>query len=205
MNMDLSCRAWKVSPDGNHIFIRCFDGTSPNQFYLTNLRTFFTQAVTGKPVSWSPDSQFAILVQNQDQEKETGTYELILAANGILHSIAETAITVPIWDTTGKYLAFLKDGSTLSVLDVDIWTIHQTSLPHRFISLSWQPQGDDLAALAEDGSLWRLPNLAVDAIEPLTLALPDVRDVHWSPDGEHLAFVSGPDVYVVSIKETGDE
>jgi len=66
----------------------------------------------------------------------------------------------------------------------------------------WHPQNDNLAILAEDGSLWWIPDLAGEIVEPLTPSLPGIRDLHWSPDGEHLAFVSGPDVYVVSISAT---
>jgi hypothetical protein len=54
--------------------------------------------------------------------------------------------------------------------------------------------------LADDGRLWWLADAAADRVEQLTPPLPEVRDVEWSPDGDKLAFVSGPDVYVVTVK-----
>jgi Tol biopolymer transport system component len=63
----------------------------------------------------------------------------------------------------------------------------------------WSPQGDALAVLAEDGSLWWIPDPAVDRVEQLTPPLPNVRDVRWSPSGDQIAFVSEADIYIVRV------
>lgn len=64
-----------------------------------------------------------------------------------------------------------------------------------------EPQVNGHAALAADGSLWWIPNPAVDHVEQLTPPLPAVRNVRWSPSGTQLAFVSGTDVYVVRVTQ----
>jgi hypothetical protein len=66
--------------------------------------------------------------------------------------------------------------------------------------VSWDRQGTAFAILASDGSVWWVPDPAIDRVEQLTPPLPEVRDVKWSPSGTHLAFVSGKDVYVVEVR-----
>jgi Tol biopolymer transport system component len=103
------------------------------------------------------------------------------------------------WSPQGRSLAFLEDPRTLSVLDVGTWTTRQVLLPEPGTRVFWRPQGNGLTVQATDGSLWWIPDMAVDHAEQLTPPLPMIRDVRWSPDGERLAFVSATDLYVVDV------
>jgi hypothetical protein len=101
----------------------------------------------------------------------------------------------------GQQQAFLSpDGLTLNIGAMSVQATYPVSLSQPAINIYWPLQGDSLAVLAQDGSLWWLADAAADRVEQLTPPLPEVRDVKWSPDGDKLAFVSGPDVYVVTVK-----
>ena len=51
--------------------------------------------------------------------------------------------------------------------------------------------------MTADGSLWQIDYPALENVEQLTLPMPAVKDVFWSPDGSYLAFVSDKDIYIV--------
>lgn len=125
---------------------------------------------------------------------------LLPATGGDLYPVAETSIVAPAWSPQGGSLAFLKEPRTLSVLDIGTWTTRQVLLPEPVTRVFWRPQGDSLAVLADDGSPWWIPDLAVASVESLTPPLPAVRDLRWSPNGERLAFVSATDLYVVDVR-----
>jgi|CXWL01.1.fsa_nt_gi hypothetical protein len=63
----------------------------------------------------------------------------------------------------------------------------------------WNPQHDTLAMLTKDNSLWAIHNMSAPTITPLTTSLPDIHTVRWSPDGHHVAFVNGSDIYIISL------
>jgi hypothetical protein len=118
-----------------------------------------------------------------------------------LPSSPSTSVPTSTLSTDGRQQAFLSpDGLTLNIRDLSTQATRPVSLSQPAINIYWPLQGDGLAVLAQDGSLWRLAEAAVDRVEQFTPPLPEVRDVKWSPDGDKLAVVSGPDVYVVTVK-----
>ena len=184
-----------VAPDGEHVRV---------DRYIVDLRTFVTYTIPSDFgfSGWSPDGQFALLAENWDPATGYAEYQLLSLADGNLYPVTETPGAAPAWGPLDKHLAFLaEDGDTLVMLDVETWTTHRVLLSQPSVDVFWHPQGDGLAVLAQDGGLWWISDLTTDTTEPLTPPLPGVHDVRWSPDGSHLAFVSGTDVYVVSISE----
>lgn len=75
-----------------------------------------------------------------------------------------------------------------------------TAGPLRANQTVWSRQGDDLVVVAGEGSLWWAPEPGVGRVEQLTASLPEARQVRWSPGGTRLAFVSGTDFYVVTVR-----
>ncbi|MBM2851103.1 MAG: hypothetical protein HW418_4045, partial [Anaerolineales bacterium] len=99
-------------------------------------------------------------------------------------------------------LAYMtEDGRAVITLEPATRASRLTLLPQSSTSVIWGPHSDQFAVLAGDGSLWWIPNPGADYVEQITLPLPNVRDVRWSPSGTHLAFVSGMDVYVVRVTQ----
>ncbi len=203
INTDGACYAQSIAPTGEHLFASCRSALTSRQYkYLLNLRTFatFTLPDEFEFHSWSPDGQFALLRENWDHESGLADYQLFSLSGWHIYPLVEASARAPAWSHQGEHLAFLgQDKHTLIVRHAENWTVEQIPLPQPCARIVWHPQDNGLVILAEDGSLWLVPDRARDAVEPLTPALPSVRDLRWSPDGEHMAFVSGPDVYVVSI------
>lgn len=66
---------------------------------------------------------------------------------------------------------------------------------------SWSPDGEKLALVAKDGSLWQVDYPALQNLEQLMPSMPDVGSLNWSPDGNSIAFISGSDIYVVETNK----
>ena len=223
-----SCGAPRVAPDGEHIMVGCsapsgslnllssqtqpeaatiedlLGGPALGPLYLINLRTFITQTLPAGWgfVNWAPDSQFILLARNYNSETQSSEYALLPVTGGDLYPVSASPILSPAWSFDGKHLAYLsEDGTTLITLEVATHASRIVLLPQPSASVVWGPHGDGLAVLAADGSLWWVPDPAIDHVEQLTPPLPNVRDVRWSPSGTHLAFISGRDVYVVRVTQ----
>lgn len=174
---------------------------------VIDLRTLTIQPIiTGHDfVSWSPNGQYALFTKGQGmrwhEPVRNGEFALWPLTEGDAYLITDRVIRTPIWSPDGKWLAYLSDdGETLITLEAATRASRIVLLPQPFISVVWHPQGDALAAVAEDGSVWAA-SPAFGQAEQLTPPLLDVRDVRWSPSGNHLAFVSGAEVYVVSVTD----
>ncbi len=216
------CYESYIAPDGEHIWIGC----SKDSSYIVDLRTFITQTIPGDYsdfCSWSPDSQFALLVHGGSScthfvvedfiyypELPLEKYALFPLAGGDLYPLTEEPVIGPTWNPKSDRLAYLtEDGYTLVVLDAATKQSVQIPLPYPITAMLWRPQGDKLLLVADDRSLWWTSDLAKGNVEQLTRPLarvggPDVYifDVQWSPDCSRIAYVNEPDVYVVSV--TGD-
>ncbi len=219
LDIHLACGAPIVAPDGERIIVDCaaplasvsllssaipkapsmheiLGGGPLGPQYLIDLRTFVTQTLPAgwEFVNWSPNSHFALLIGIDSRQ-----YALLPIAGGDLYPVAKFPFT-PVWSADGKYLAYLiEDGRGVVTFEPATHASRLTLLPQPSASVIWNPQGDSLAILADDGSLWWIPNPGADDVEQITLPLPDVRDVRWSPSGAHLAFISGTEVYVVRV------
>jgi WD40 repeat protein len=186
--------------DRNHVWLLC-----DQKPYVIDLRTFNKQAVPTdlEFVSWSPDSKFA-LTQQLDQNccEKPYRYAMYSLATTEAYSVTSSAILSPTWSTTGSRLAYLaEDRQQLGVLDAATRDVVMHFLPQPVVNIYWHPQNHGLAVQADDNSLWWIADPSVNRIEKLTAPLPEVRDVKWSPSGDKLAFVSGSDVYVVTVSK----
>jgi hypothetical protein len=93
------------------------------------------------------------------------------------------------------------EGRVLNVEDLSTQSTLQLTLTQPATQVVWHPNNVSLVAVGTDGTLWWIADPAIDRIEQLTTPLPEVRDVKWSPNGDKLAFVSGSDVYVVTVSK----
>jgi hypothetical protein len=216
------CDTSHLAPDTEHLWIDCQNQEFPRSdttSYLIGLRTFITLTVPAKWefYSWSSDSRFVVVGQNvsmhtfeldtwhRSGERWLDEYALFSVTSGEIYPITPASITAPVWDPQGKRLAFLtEDGLTLIVLDIATHAIAKMSLSQPALDVLWRPQGDGFVVIADGGILWQIRDLATGNTEQLTLSVPetsnnllDIFQIRWSPDGNHLAFISGPDVYVV--------
>lgn len=190
---DTSCRLSGVAPNRKLIWANCYQ---PNN-YLVNLETFTADPYPGNLslVSWSSDSGFAWL-----RDFQTGTPPQILSiSDKQIQSLPvpaqpETATWHPM-NSTFAYLGEKKQ--TLVFLDAQTMSVQELTLPIAFRTLRWSPNGEYIALIAEDSSLWQVDYPKLEKLEQLTSPLADVRDVNWSPEGNSLAFVSGTDIYIV--------
>lgn len=216
------CDTSHLAPDTEHLWIDCQDQEFPRSdttSYLMDLRTFITRTVPAKWefYSWSSDSHFVVVGRNvsmrtfeldtwhRSNERWLDEYALFSVTSREIYPITPASITAPTWDPQGERLAFLtEDGLTLVVLEVGTRTTTMMPLNHPALDVLWRLQGDGVVMIVDDGSLWQIRDLATGNTEQLTLSVPeisnnllDVFQIQWSPDGNHLAFISGHDVYVV--------
>ncbi len=206
------CGVPYLSPDKNHFVILCgkpwpdpATGTTEN--YVVDLGAFTTQTLPAdyQFVNWSPNSQHLLLLPNDSTWSPTAKYALWDIASATYEAVASVLIRAPAWSPSGSHLAYLtEDGKSLITLKVANRASHIVLLPQPFTSALWHPSGTGLALLAADGSLWWVPDFTTDYAEQLTSqrsGRSSPRDLRWSPSGTHLAFVSGPDIYIVTVNQ----
>lgn len=186
------------SPVRDSFWLNC-----DQRLYLVDLRTFATHTVPAELIftSWSSDGEFTLFRQRDSKHyREPHQYNVYSTATSEILPVASISILSPTWSISGSQLAFLsEDRHVLGVLDAKTQTTVQVELSQPANAISWHPQGIGLAILADDGSLWWIPDPSANRVEQLTPPLPEVRDVKWSPNGDKLAFVSGVDVYIVTV------
>ncbi len=217
-----SCYAAHIAPDGKHLWVDCQETSRLEQSsYLIDMSTSVTRTAPAKWefYSWSPDSRIVVLGQHvslhalgpdrwyRSGERWPDQYALFSVASGDLFSMTHSSITAPVWDPQGKRLAFLtEDGTTLVVLDVMTHMTTELPLASSALDVLWRPPGDGLVLIADGGSLWQVRDLSTGKMEQLTPNAPetttgllDIIHIRWSPGGNLLAFITGHDVYVVSV------
>lgn len=190
---DASCRLRGVSPNRKLIWANCYQ---PNN-YLIDLETFVADPYPGSLslVSWSSDSEFAWL---RDFQSDTPPQILSIADKKLQSLPVPSRPETATWHPTNSTLAYLADSKqALIFLDAQTMSVQELGLPIAFRGLLWSPNGESILLTAEDGSLWQVDFPTLAHLDQLTPALPGVSDVNWSPDGTSIAFVSGPDIYIV--------
>jgi hypothetical protein len=202
---DWRCQQTRVSPDGLYLWMTGW-GEEEEGSYLVDLFTFESQYYPGREylnIDWSPSSKFAWLFSS-DPSGKTETYSIL--------SIEDKEIKpVPVppmrsgywWNNVNDVLAYpSEDKNSLIFLDASTLSFRELSInaqrmPDYSINLAWSPNGERIAFTAEDGSIWQVEYPTLENLEQLTPASPEMHDMHWSPDGSSIAFISGSDIYIV--------
>lgn len=188
---------YAVSPDGMYVWIKSSseaDGVIYS--FLVNLATFETVAydVPAMDFSWSPDSNFAWLNTQSSLDEPSQTNYLLSVSSKKMNSINYGSI--PLWRPDDHVFAYVS-GNKLKLMDVQTKSIREFSLSTTFRGIVWSPNGDSIALIADDGSLWQVDYPKLEKLEQLTPPLPDVSEVKWSPNGDSIALMSNTDIYVV--------
>ncbi len=220
---DWTCSG-RVAPNGELLWADCGRASDFRQAsFVIDLSSFDVQTIPGnwRFCRWSPDSRFALASENETCDPcfsdwydnvwgAVGNYALFSIDSGDVYPLTGGPVIGPKVDPSGQWVALLsEDGLTLTMMNVSTRAAAARELARPGVNLMWRPQGDGVVVVADDGSLWWSPQLAEGKVKQLTLpppvadtGEPDILDIQWSPDGSRIAFVSGPDVYIVSV--TGD-
>jgi len=168
LNTDQYCGLVSIAPDREHIVFDCGASVGLITNYLIDLRAFVTQTLPSDFafVSWSPDSHYILLSQPYSSEAQNARYALFPVTRGDFSLVGEAAVRSPAWSPDGKYLAHLSEnGKALITLEPATHASRIVLLPQPSASVVWGPHGDGLAVLAADGSLWWVPDPAIDHVE----------------------------------------
>jgi tol-pal system beta propeller repeat protein TolB len=209
-----STRSW--SPDGRRIVLSATEANNVD-IYAIDVRSGRSTRLTTAPgddrdPSWSPDGTRVAFSSNRD-----GTPQVyVMDANGRnqrrLTSDASPAL-VPRWSPDGSMIAFAAGDDA----GRDLYVISSTGgVPRRLTagalvtkdSPQWSPDGSRIAFQIADGKNYDIGVVRLDlSAHPVSrLADSNAYDgsYTWSPDGQHLAFISARDgfdgVYVVDAE-----
>jgi WD40 repeat protein len=194
-----------VSPDGNYVWMEGW-----KESYLVNLTTFETQHYTySNPYSytdidWSSDSKFSWF-EIYDSDAKTTEFNILSISDMKLHplSIVPPVESIHWWHPTENTVVYSdRDGKSLIFLDVSTMSYRELSFPleeppYTHDDVVWKPNGEKLALVKEDGSVWQVDYPTLENLEQLTPSLSDVSSLNWSPDGNSISFIGGSDIYIV--------
>ena len=204
---DLTWRYNEVSPDGNHVWVVGFEGS-----YLVNLTTFESQyyphqdPYTYAYGNWSADSKFVWFQSNISDDKPT-KFQILSIWDGKSSHLPVVPLpnsdhwwhptkAAVIYPAADKNALIFLDTSTMSYRELP-FNLHKLLSPYG--NVVWNPKGEKLALVAEDGGIWQVDYPKLENLEQLTPSLPDIHDVKWSPDGISISFISGSDIYIVDV------
>ena len=190
---DEGCPVTSISPNGMYVWLQCWSNS-----YLINLETF--NSVTYPhygvdDIAWSKDGQFAWV-----KESNSNIREVLAVSNGELKSLnIKTPFDLPFWwHPSNHLLAYIsEDKQKIRLVNAENMSLQEADLPTTFSHIVWNPSGDHIALVAEDGSLWQVNYPNLDSLEQLTISLPNVQNVSWSPDGKSISFISNSKIYIV--------
>jgi hypothetical protein len=183
-----------VSPDGLYLWLKGYGDDGQYHGFLVNLVDFKTvpHDKSINDFEWSPDSKYAWV-----SIYDTSDRYVLSTTSKESTPFPVQPINVPSWRPADHMLAFFTEqNQTLAILDAKDTSVKEWKLPSSFHSLIWSPDGNHIALITTDGSLWQVDYPKMEKIEQLTEPMP-AGDVQWSPDGNSIAFISGSDIYVV--------
>lgn len=169
--------------------------------HLVTLPSLQVVAVTGQPefLGWSADGHY--LVYNRAGENG-GKASWLMTSSGESRQLADPAAVAAIWHPSGPLSALrFEDAGRLLFIDAASGQTGQLEFEELILDAVWQPEGAGIILITQEGRLWWLEDVfdAEHAPAPVTLPLPGIHGVRWSPDGRRVAFVSENDLFVVNI------
>jgi WD40 repeat protein len=204
------CSQSYAADGGRYVWMDC-----TNQDYLMDLTTFRARTYPDfnvSDVNWSNDGDFALV--SGDDTNGSSSVRILSASNGDFK--ASTVTSSVIWHPIEDSFAYLSnDGKLLLLTDARTMASQEATLPTVFRNIVWSPNGEHIALLAKDNSVWQVDYPALQNLEQLTpamlaITLPkyvapafrdmNVQDVVWSSDSTSLAFIGNMDIYIVDTK-----
>lgn len=191
---------WRMGPDGS------------NPRRLTQ-----NEGVNDNFPVWSPDGSQIVFLSDRDTTSQGRSVFVMEADGSNVRAVGPSKwpiMSTPEWSPDGSKILFSAGSSLydldLYVMDADGSDVRQlTSGPTADRCASWGPEGRRIlyALESENGDTSRV------MIRDLTSgdtrnALPDGMEgacAYWSPDGDHIAFFSGPDGQLRSLKSLRTE
>jgi hypothetical protein len=153
--------------------------------------------------AWSPDGRYVLYNETPEGEAEAGAGRAwLLPVDGQPQAVAEQYANHAHWHRSEALVALrFHDPRTVLFVNALTGQRHELNLDAPVVDLAWAPAGPGVALVTDDGNLWWLPDAFDATAPPLALAprLPGLHSTRWSPAGRHLAFVSGHNLFVVSL------
>lgn len=194
---------YTISPDGKYVWIRGYSEVDGNYHsFLVNIDTLESTSYDefASDFTWSPNSKYGWTYGYEPND----AYMLSAASKKLSPFPVnpqyedETAT----WHPKDSVLAYTPaDDQSVALLNAADMTVQEWKLSFPVAGFYWSPDGNRMAFVSSDGSLWQGDYPKFQNVEQLTEPLPGVRDVFWSPEGDAIAFVSGPDIYIVETDE----
>jgi len=152
-----------------------------------------TQTPTPVPV-WAPPRRCANDETENGQAKwwHIFTYDLMTGQSFQLTD-GQVYDSSPTFSPDGKRLAFVRDDSTIQVMDVSTREIKPLIEREGHISeLRWSPDGEHLAFVADWTNIPKIHIMNTDGTGSKQLTEREVGEYspHWSPNGKQIAFIS---------------
>jgi hypothetical protein len=201
---DLTCPETDVSPDGQYLWIMCYDVN-----YLVDLSSFETTIYPGYTqvdIYWSNDSQFAWLANYNMSENNI---EIFSVANKELTPLPITPLPQSdiLWNPNSKILVYpVKDKNALVFLDVSMMIYRELPFEvqdsqSKISNLAWNPNGDKLIFITEHHILWQVDYPTLENLEQIIASTNTIGGAQWSPDGKSISFLNGTDIYIVDTNK----
>lgn len=173
----------------------------------TDVKRLTTDLAQNKTPAWSPDGQRIAFTSDRDGNNQV--YVMNVDGTGITRLTNTAAYEwEPAWSPDGKRIAFTsnRDGNwdiyTMSADGSDVVRI--VNNPAYDWQPAWSPDGSQIAFTSDRDGMWQI--YTTFAPDPRAGVIPDESEVHrltnypgdnrdpaWSPDGQHIAFVSTRD------------
>jgi hypothetical protein len=203
--------SWKteISPDGSYIWMTGWEGS-----YLINLFTFESQYfpdLSYAEIDWSLNSQ-SVWVQVSDPTYDTAQFQILSVSDKELRPLPVNPLpnsdhwwhptdSLVVYPSADRDVLIFLDTATMSYWELPFSLQKPPYAPYPFGDFSWSTNGEKIALVAEDGSLWQVDFPKLENLEQLTASLPVVGGVEWSPDSNSIAFISGSDIYIVETNK----
>ena len=192
---------YTISPDGQYVWILGYsEMDSAYHSFLVDLSNFNTTSydIPNNRFVWSADSKFGWMLDIDTNN----SYILSVDSKELLPFPVNPQYETASWHPKESILAYMAENNqTLALLNAVDMTVQGWKLPKSVASFLWSPDGDRMAFVLSDGSLWQADTPNFQNLEQITAPMPGLRDVSWSPDGSSIAFVSGTDIYVVKARK----